>query len=127
MNKLKNAIVWFDIPVTDIERASKFYENLLGIELLQLSFDNGLKLAVFPVEDGTVSGALSLHAEQYIPSKTGSLLYLNGNPDLQVMLDKVEPNGGKVLLPKSMISEHWGYMALFEDTEGNRVALQSIK
>ena len=127
MNKLKNAITWFDIPVTDIERATKFYESLFDIELQQLSFGNGLKLAIFPVEEGTVSGALSLHPDHYTPSKTGSLVYLNGNPDLQIILDKVEPNGGKILLPKSMISDHWGYMALFEDTEGNRIALHSAK
>lgn len=127
MTKLKNAIVWFDIPVTDMERAVKFYSNLFDIEFQQLSFSNGLKMAIFPVEEGTVSGALTFHSDHYNPSKTGSLVYLNGNPDLQIMLDKVKSNGGNILLPKSLISEHWGYMALFEDTEGNRIALHSNK
>ena len=125
MKKLKNAITWFDIPVIDIQRASKFYESIFDIKLQQLSFGNGLKMAVFPAEDNTVTGSLTQHPEHYIPSKIGSIIYLNGNPDLNVVLKKVIPNGGKILLPKSPISEHWGYMALFEDTEGNRVALRS--
>ena len=127
MTKLRNAITWFDIPVTNMERAVTFYQHLFNIELHQLSFGNGLKMAIFPVEEGTVSGALTLHQDHYIPSKTGCLVYLNGNPDLQILLDKVEPNGGKILLSKSLISEHWGFMCLFEDTEGNRIAIHSNK
>jgi hypothetical protein len=127
MKKLNNAINWFDIPVTDMDRAVKFYSAILEVELQQLTFPNGLKISVFLAEEGTVTGALSCFPGQYIPTKEGSLVYLNGNPDLQAMLDKVEPAGGKILMPKSLISEHWGYMALFEDTEGNRVALHSNK
>lgn len=126
MKRLKNAINWFDIPVNDIQRAKTFYEKLLDVELQLLSFGNGLQMAVFPVEEGCVSGALTQHPDHYVPSKTGSLVYLNGNPDLGIMLEKVEPQGGKILMPKSLISEHWGHMALFEDTEGNRIALHSI-
>lgn len=127
MKKLNNAINWFDIPVTDMNRAIKFYNSILNIELHLVEFPNGLKIASFPVEEGTVAGALSYHPEHYIPSKTGSLIYLNANPDLQLVLEKVEVNGGKVLMPKSLISEHWGNMALIEDTEGNRVALHSTQ
>lgn len=127
MKKLNNAITWFDIPVTDMQRAVKFYESLFDIELQQLRFENGLLLSVFPVEEGTVTGALSFHPANYIPSKTGSIVYLNGNPDLQVILNKVETNNGKILLAKSHISNHWGFMALFEDTEGNKLALHSAQ
>lgn len=127
MKAFKNAITWFDIPVTDIERAMKFYESLFDIEFQLLKFDNGLQMAIFPVEENTISGALSFHPDHYIPSKHGPLIYLNGNPDLSLILDKVENCGGKILLPKSLISNHWGYMALFEDTEGNRIALRSNK
>lgn len=127
MKKLENAINWFDIPVKDMDRATAFYSLILEVELLPLSFENGLKISVFPVKEGTVAGALSFYPDQYIPSKQGSLVYLNGNPDLQLILDKVEGAGGKLLMPKSLITEHWGYMALFEDTEGNRVALHSVK
>lgn len=127
MAKFKNAITWFDIPVVNMDRAVKFYETVFDIEFNQLSFNNGLKMAIFPVEEGTISGALSFHPDQYTPSKTGALIYLNGNPDLQIILDKVESNAGKILLPKSLITEHWGFMGLFEDTEGNRIALRSDK
>jgi uncharacterized protein len=127
MKKLSNAIGWFDIPVLDMQRAIAFYSTILEVELQRLTFPNGLQISVFPVEEGTVSGALSFYPGQYKPSKEGSLVYLNGNPDLQAILDKVENSGGKILMPKSLISEHWGHMALLEDTEGNRVALHSKK
>lgn len=127
MKKLSNAIGWFDIPVLDMQRAIAFYSTILEVELQRLTFPNGLEISVFPVEEGNVTGALSFYPGQYKPSKEGSLVYLNGNPDLQAILDKVESSGGKILMPKSLISEHWGYMALLEDTEGNRVALHSKK
>lgn len=90
-----------------------------------MTFSNGLRISVFSAEEGAVTGALSCFPEHYIPAKAGSLVYINGNPDLQKILDRIEPAGGKILMPKSLISEHWGHMALFEDTEGNRVALHS--
>jgi predicted enzyme related to lactoylglutathione lyase len=63
----------------------------------------------------------------YAPSSTqGALLYLNGNPDLQNILSKVVEAGGKIMVPKTQISPEHGYMAVFTDAEGNRIALHSI-
>jgi predicted enzyme related to lactoylglutathione lyase len=54
------------------------------------------------------------------------LIYLNGNPDVQNILDKVEAAGGKISMPKTEISPEYGHMALFIDTEGNRIGIHSV-
>ena len=123
----KNAISWFEISATDITRAKSFYEKVFDTKLHEMSLPTGLKMALFPVESGGVGGAISEHAEFYHPSHQGSLVYLNANPDLQEKLDRVEGAGGKVIMPKTQISEEHGFMALFEDSEGNRVAFHSDK
>ncbi len=123
---MKNAINWFEIPVSDIKRAKSFYEAIFGIELFDLDIGDGLQMALFPAESGTVGGALIQKEEYYNPSDLyGPLLYLNANPDLQKVLDKVEGSGGKISIPKRLITEDNGYMAVIIDSEGNRVALHS--
>jgi len=123
-----NAISWFEIPTHDIDRAANFYEAIFNVSLIPLDLQQ-LKMRMFPVEDPGkgVGGALCYNKEFYKPSATdGPLIYLNGNPDVQNILDKVEPAGGKIVVPKTQISPEYGYMAVFIDTEGNRVALHSI-
>jgi predicted enzyme related to lactoylglutathione lyase len=125
---VKNAISWFEIPTVDLDRAQKFYETIFGIALIPLDVQN-LKMRMFPIEDQMtgIGGALCYNKEFYKPSSTdGPLVYLNGNPDVQKILDKIESAGGKVLVPKTQISPEYGHMAVFVDTEGNRIALHSI-
>jgi len=63
----------------------------------------------------------------YKPSATdGPLIYLNGNPDLQIILDRVEAAGGKIIVPKTEINPDYGFMGVFIDTEGNRIGLHSV-
>lgn len=124
----KNAISWFEIPTQDIERATKFYETIFNISLIPLDVQQ-LKMRMFPIENpmSGVGGALCYNKEFYKPSTTeGPLIYLNANPDVQNVLDKVEAAGGKIVVPKTQISPEYGYMAVFVDTEGNRVALHSV-
>jgi predicted enzyme related to lactoylglutathione lyase len=59
------------------------------------------------------------------PSDAGAIIYLNANPDLQTVVNKIEKAGGKVIRPKTLIDENTGYMAFFYDTEGNAVGLHS--
>ena len=74
-----------------------------------------------------VGGAVVDSGGFHKPSVTdGPLIYLNGNPDLQIILDRVEAAGGKIMVPKSEISPEYGYMAVIIDTEGNRIGLHSI-
>ncbi len=118
----KNAINWFEIPATNLDRATKFYEAIFECTLIPMDF-GGFKMSMFPTDEGTTGGALCYNEEYYKPSMDGSLVYLNGNPDLQTILDRVEAAGGKVLMPKTEISPEYGFMALFADSEGNRVGL----
>lgn len=125
---MKNAISWFEIPTTDIDRAAKFYEAIFGIKLNPLDMPN-IKMRMFPLDDpmNGVGGALVDSGGFHKPSATeGPLIYLNGNPDVQKVLDRVETAGGKIMVPKTEISPEYGYMAVFMDTEGNRIALHSV-
>jgi uncharacterized protein len=124
----KNAVSWFEIPTLDIDRAAKFYETIFDISLVPFDVQQ-LKMRMFPIESPTngVGGALCYNKEFYKPSTTeGPLIYLNANPDVQKVLDKIEAAGGKIVVPKTQISPEYGYMAVFIDTEGNRVALHSV-
>ena len=124
---MDNAISWFEIPATDIDRAQKFYEAVFNIQMQALDFQ-GIKMRMFPIDNPMgVGGALCDSGGFHKPSASdGPLVYLNGNPDVQIVLDKVEAAGGTIMVPKTEISPEYGFMAVFIDTEGNRVALHSI-
>ena len=123
---LQSAIAWFEIPVTNMARAKKFYEAILDVTFQDLDLGPDHKMALFPVEPDAIGGALSLHKDFYFPGNQGPVVYLNANPDLQSVLDRIDGAGGKVTMPKRQISEENGFMAIFEDSEGNRIALHSI-
>lgn len=125
MDATTNALNWFEIPATDITRAKNFYEAIFGIELHQVEM-MGMHMAMFPTDgmSGKVGGGL-VQSEMHKPSTDGGVVYLNGNPDLTAVLDKVESAGGQVVLPKTHIDEETGYMAFFIDSEGNKVGLHS--
>ena len=120
---MANAIDWFEIPVTDMNRAKAFYSTLLGGELTVEEMGDAGARAFLPYQDG-VGGAL-MQGDDYTPSRQGSIVYLNGGDDLSVPLGKVEAAGGKVLTDKLSIGEN-GFIAFFLDTEGNRVGLHSM-
>ena len=120
-----NALAWFEIPATDIRRARTFYETIFAFQMHPLDVA-GLQMAMFPAEGS--GGALCQQAAWYKPSaEMGPLVYLNAEPDLAIVLGRVERAGGKVTVPKRQISPEHGYMAVFIDSEGNRVALHSTK
>lgn len=119
---MANALNWFEIPVSDIDRAKKFYGTIFETELSDFEATPGFKMAMFPAEGG-VGGAI-ISGEGHKPSHNGSVVYLNGGDDLRVVQDRVEAAGGKVLQEKMSIGEN-GFVAFFEDTEGNRVGLHS--
>ena len=125
MSAETNALNWFEIAVEDISRAKYFYEKIFEIEMNSMEM-MGMKMAVFPwsVENGKVSGAL-VQSQMHTPGTTGVIIYLNANPDLQNVLNKVEHAGGKTMMPKTLIDKNTGYMAFFTDTEGNNIGLHS--
>jgi predicted enzyme related to lactoylglutathione lyase len=125
---MQNAISWFEIPTTDIDRAQKFYEAIFGITMIPMDMPN-IRMRMFPLDDmmTQVGGALCDSGGFHKASATdGTLIYLNANPDVQGVLDRVEAAGGTIMMPKTEISPEYGFMALFMDTEGNRIGLHSI-
>jgi predicted enzyme related to lactoylglutathione lyase len=125
MDSTTNSLNWFEIPASDINRAKTFYESAFDIKM-ETSEMMGMKMAFFPSEmgSGMASGGLC-ESPMHKPSMEGSVIYLNANPDMQPVLDKIESAGGKVLMPKTKINDEVGHMAFFADTEGNKVALHS--
>ena len=121
-----HVIKWFEIPVNDIERATLFYEEIFGVQMQRMDFGDQLKMALFPSEPDTVGGALVENKGFYNPGSQGGLIYLNADPDLSLVVDRLKKKNAKVIQDKKLISETHGYMALFEDCEGNRIGLMSV-
>ncbi len=125
---MKNPIVWIEIPVVDMSRAINFYSAVFQWELS--SFPMGpLLMAMLPSEPtgAGVSGALVYHANGYYKvasDQSGPVVYL-ACEQIDETLEKVKSSGGQVIQARKLISEDHGSMALFYDTEGNRMALYS--
>lgn len=123
--KMNSYIALFEIPATDISRAIRFYQTLLGIEIEKIDID-GMQMGIFPHEGQIVPGVI-IQAEGYKPSANGVTMYLNAGEDLQIALDQVEKNNGQIVVPKTAHADGIGYFAIFLDSEGNQMALNSPK
>jgi uncharacterized protein len=119
----KNWTDWFEIPVTDMSRAKKFYETIFETHISVQDL-GPLKMGIFAHKD---IGCAICEGEWYVPSTNGTLVYLKANPDLALVQGRIESAGGHVIMPKKQISPTHGFMAVFIDTEGNRLALHSDK
>jgi predicted enzyme related to lactoylglutathione lyase len=127
MARFKNSIVWAEIPVSDFDRAKKFYSNLLQEDLFEQQM-GPYRMGFLPMEQNEMGvGGAIVQGENYIPSRDGAKVYLNGGDDLTEILNRVENAGGKIIVEKTEIAPDIGYFAMFEDTEGNVVALHSKK
>ncbi|MBI0398886.1 VOC family protein [Cyclobacterium marinum] len=113
----------FEIPATEISRAVDFYQAILDIHIEKMEFPE-MQMGIFPYEEQMVTGVI-MKAEGYTPSASGVTIYLNGGDDLQVILDKVEKNGGEIIVPKSLHADESGFFAIFLDSEGNKMGLHS--
>jgi len=115
---------FIEIPVADMNRAITFYNSLFEITLQEREIA-GVSMAFFPTAKNDIDCALIKDDLHYCPSEKGVLAYLDGSPDLNTLLGRVETAGGRIILPKTKISDQHFY-AIFGDTEGNRLALFSI-
>ena len=122
---MKNAINWFEIPVKEFTRAKTFYETLFGAPVTEMPHPE-FKYGMLPADMQNGVGGGIVQGKGFEPSDRGTLIYLNGGEDLAVPLSKVEKAGGKILLPKTSIGPN-GFMAHILDSEGNKVALHSMK
>ncbi len=121
---MTNAINWFEIPVTDFDRAKKFYGELLNAEIQEMPHPE-FRYGMLPSDMQNGVGGGIVQGPGFEPSQRGSLIYLNGGDDLSDPLSRVEAAGGKIVLPKTSIGPN-GFMAHFIDSEGNKVALHSM-
>ncbi|MGL2987753.1 VOC family protein [Flavobacterium sp. RSSA_27] len=123
-----NAVTWFEIYVDSMERAQRFYETVLGYEMIPMPMPDEKfgQMVAFPWVEGAPnsSGALVKH-EMGKPSATGTLVYFACS-DCAEQLARVEGAGGKVIAPKFAIGEH-GFCGLASDTEGNTIGFHSIR
>jgi len=127
MDSSANALNWFEISVSDMARAKKFYEEVFSISMEETEM-MGMKMAFFPIDamSGKVGGGL-VEGPYHKPSADGAKIYLNANPDMDAILAKIQGAGGQVTMPKTLITDDIGYMASFIDSEGNGMSLHSNK
>lgn len=122
--KVAHPVYYFEIPVTDMDRAVNFYEELLGVKLQRQMVD-GYDMARFPFDEGApgATGALA-KGDVYRPSKDGAIVYFHVD-DIKMIVAKAEAMGRPVLYPVKDIGEA-GLVAEIEDSEGNRLALSQL-
>ncbi|MCZ8353513.1 MAG: VOC family protein [Cyclobacteriaceae bacterium] len=124
ISKNSNPVVYFEIPVIDIDRAIKFYQAVFEVNFNKEIIDNN-EMALFPFENQStgISGALA-KGEIYKPTKEGVVIYFKTD-NIDETLERSTANGGQILYPKT--DNGIGFVAEFEDTEGNRIALFQVK
>ncbi len=120
---MKHLISIVEIPTIDFPRAVAFYQAVLDVSIEEIDMD-GVQMGVLPGDEEMVSVVL-VKGNDYKPSLDGTMVYLNAGDDLQITLDKVGQNAGKVIVPKNEISPEMGFFAVFTDTEGNKLGLHS--
>ena len=121
---MKNAISWFEIPTTQLDRAQAFYEAVLGCRLRREPMGPS-QGAVFPYDrqgDG-VGGALMCGPTAAVPGAGGTLVYLDASPSLDAALLRAVAAGGQVALARQALPPGMGYFAHITDLDGNRVGL----
>lgn len=123
----QNMVGWFEIPTVDINRAKAFYDCVFNIEIVIQDF-GGVQMGWFPFAEDKPGAAGSLiQHEAYEPSEHKGVLIYFASKDINKELQEVEKAGGRIVKPKTQISPDVGYMAIFIDSEGNRIALHSRK
>jgi len=120
-----NALNWFEIPVSNFDRAKSFYEKVLGTVIEKLEM-GPVTMGMLSTDQNAVGGAI-VHGDGGSPSSNGTLVYLNGGDDLAPLLARVQQAGGTVMVPKTEIGNDFGFFARFLDSEGNKVGLHSMK
>ena len=125
---MKNPIGWIEIPVTDLERAEKWYTDFFGTTFDRQPEKDGYTMSWFPMDmESYGSGATLMHGEGCEPSSKGVLIYFAApEGTVEASLEKAETLGIKVVQPKMDIGEH-GFIASVEDSEGNVVAIHSME
>ena len=122
---MKNAISWFEIPSTQLNRAQTFYETVLDCKMRREPMGPS-EGAVFPYDGEGVGGALMAGPTATVPGSGGTLAYLDASPALDAALARVTAAGGSVALPRQALPPGMGFFAHITDLDGNRVGLHAL-
>ena len=120
---MKNLISIVEIPTEDFSRAVTFYQAVLNISIEEIEM-GGVRMGLFP-NDGENVVVQLINGSEYKPSIDGTIVYLNAKDDLQTVANKIEANGGEIVVPKTEIGPEMGFYAMFRDTERNKLGLHS--
>ena len=116
---MKNAVTWFEIPVSNLDKAIHFYETVFSMKMEPFTIKE-FKLAMFPATE--VSGAL-LEETDYKGSDRSVIIYLNIPDSIEAVLERAEQQGGTIITPRTVISEDVGWSATFRDLDNNVIGL----
>lgn len=119
----QSQVVWFEIPASDLDRATRFYETILGTSLPRATMGPE-EMALFPYEPPAIGGCI-VKGEAFAAG-SGTVVYLNADPSLDAVLGRVEAAGGAVVVPRTALPEGMGFFARIRDTEGNTVGLHAV-
>ena len=122
LNNYPHLVTWFEIPAADLERAAKFYSDVLGVPM-KVEQAGSERLSVFPHQKPSVGGCLTAGGQ---PSAAGVVLYVNASPSLDAALSRVPAAGGEVVAAKTALPPGMGFYAKIRDTEGNVVGLHAL-
>lgn len=124
MNKNENSLNWFEIPALDLEKSQTFYEAIFQVKMEKSVMDD-MEMAFFPWTPGSnlANGALA-KSPNHSPGVSGTIIYLNANPSLRKVVDRVDQSGGRVTVPEMNLGDH-GFVAFFIDPAGNNVGLHA--
>lgn len=120
---VKNPVRYFEIPVSDMDRAMRFYASVFGADFERTQIDgNDMALFPFDAKASGITGALA-KGDSYVPGRQGVRVYFSV-ADIDATLAAARTAGGRVLYPKTSIGE-LGWVAEFEDSEGNCIAIHA--
>ena len=124
---MKNAISWFEIPATQLDKAQAFYETVLACSMRREPMGPS-EGAVFPYDEQAegVGGALLCGPTAPAPGAGGTLVYLDASPSLDEALARVLSAGGQIALPRQALPPGLGFFAHITDLDGNRVGLHAL-
>ncbi len=123
---MQNALHWFEIPVSDMARAERFYAAMLGAPL-RLEAMGEQTLAVLPYTEPGVGGALICGSQVSPPGAAGAIVYLAAKPDLDSTLQRALAAGAELLVPRVDLPGGTGAFVHVRDLDGNRIGLHSAK
>ena len=134
--KGKNPFIWTEISVDDLQRAKKFYEAVLQVQLQTLPVpepmetdennENYFQMLAFPADMmGSGSSGTLVKSSMGKPGVGGTLVYFHSD-DCDIELSRVEAAGGKIIAGKMSLGEY-GFCGICEDSEGNNIGFHSMK